>query len=100
MDESFVVSRISAFKGGVLSAMSFSKQPKTEKSQSGTWSIDEFDQCVSLIVKAKQRPGAFEAVMKRVNRIQSGHQVDALACGLADGDYASHCSLQQPRWYE
>ena len=68
--------------------MSFSKQPKTEKSQGSTWSVGDFDQCVSLIVKAKQRPGAFEDVMRRVDRIQSGHQSDALASGLADGDYA------------
>ena len=68
--------------------MSFSKQPKTEKRQAGTWSVDEFDQCVSLILKAKQRPGAFESVMKRVDRIQTGQHGDALASGLADGDYA------------
>ena len=68
--------------------MSFSKQPKTEKSHGSTWSVGDFDQCVSLIVKAKQRPGAFEDVMRRVDRIQSGHHSDALASGLADGDYA------------
>jgi len=51
--------------------MSFSKQPKTEKSQGSTWSVGDFDQCVSLIVKAKQRPGAFEDVMRRVDQMPS-----------------------------
>ena len=59
-------------------------------------SMEDCDQCVELIVRAKQCPGAFESVMTRVNRIEAGHHTEFMACGLADGDYAQCDEIAKP----
>ena len=76
--------------------MSMSKQHKVDKGLEVKWTTEDFDRCVDLIVKAKQRPGAFESVMTRVNRIEAGHHGEFLACGLADGDYAECDEFVKP----
>ena len=63
--------------------MSQSKMPRrSEKS----WTTIDFDQCVDLVLVARQR-GAFDDVMTKVRRIEEGRQAELAATGLTDGDY-------------
>ena len=51
-----------------------------------TWTMQDFDDCVRLVLKARKRQ-AFDDVMQRVCRIEEELHTDLSAVGLTDGDY-------------
>ena len=66
--------------------MSNSKVPRTEVASQVPWTIDDFDNCVDLVLRARKRQ-AFDDVMMRVRRIEEGSFTELSAAGLTDGDY-------------
>ena len=64
-----------------------STNPRLDVIVAKSWTTDDYDQCVDLVIRARHR-GALPDVMRRVHRIENGQQASFLASGLADGDYA------------
>ena len=54
-----------------FAVMSNSKMPRTGVAAHVPWTIDDFDNCVELVLRARKRQ-AFDDVMTRVRRIEEG----------------------------
>ena len=66
--------------------MSTSKMPRVEGQSYVPWTVKDYNDCVELVLRARQRQ-AFDDVMMHVRRIEEGCHTELAAIGLTDGDY-------------